>query len=135
MLMTSTVICNQLNSLGQRRVHSTSMPIITALMTRTTIMNTLNARVLTSQLATMLGGLNREFMILTRFLRLSAAVTRFLDYIIVVAVSRTSHSTHNRPFEDVSFQAISCTVTDNQKGEDTEKSSTMSLSTINTDKT
>jgi len=72
---------------GQCIVHSTSTPTISALTTRTTMMNALKPEVLTSQLARMLGGLNREFKILTRFLRLSAAVTRFRDCV--------NTSTHN----------------------------------------
>jgi len=78
-LMMSTVTCNQSNESGQWSVHSTSTPIITALMTRMTTMKMLKPSVLTNQLARMLGGLNREFMIFTRFLRLSADVIRFRD--------------------------------------------------------
>jgi len=78
-LITSTVMCSQLKESGQWRVHSTSTPMITALITSITTMKTLKPRVFTIQLATMLGGLKREFIILTRFLRLSAAVIRFRD--------------------------------------------------------
>ena len=75
-LMMSTEKWSQGVASGQRIRHSTSTPMTMALMTSTTIMKTLKPCVLDSQLATRLGGLNRELMIFTRFRRLSAAVIR-----------------------------------------------------------